>query len=366
MKTILHTIDTTGPGGAETVFIDLATRLPKDKYRSVVVIRGKGWVYEELRRRGVKPILLDAKGSFNLRYLLGLRKIIKKEGVDLIQSHLLGANVYCSLAGLLTGTPVVATFHGEVDIGDNERLKGLKFSAINFGASHIVAVTDSLLEDITSRTSLSEKKTSVIYNGIDTSAFIRPRSSTLRQKFGWGEDDIVIGSLGNIRPAKGYDILLQAAALLEKSAHTCRFVIAGQSNSKLYDDLLALRKKLGIEEKVQFLGFIDDAADFLANIDIFLSSSISEGLPLSAIQAMVAGLPMVATRCGGYVGLITDRENGVLVNIGDPYAITDGIEMVMADAGLRKVMSQNARKHAISTFDIQVMLGAYRSVYDCL
>ena len=80
--------------------------------------------------------------------------------------------------------------------------------------------------------------------------------------------------------------------------------------------LLALRKKLGLEEKVQFLGFIDDAADFLANIDIFLSSSISEGLPLSAIQAMVAALPMVATRCGGYEGLITDGENGVLTEVG--------------------------------------------------
>ena len=365
MKTILHTIDTTGPGGAETVFIDLATRLPKDKYRSVVVIRGKGWVYEELNRRGVTPILLDAKGSFNLRYLLGLRKIIQSEGVDLIQSHLLGANVYCSLAGLLTGTPVVATFHGEVDIGANERLKGLKFGAINVGASHIVAVTDSLLDDITSRTSLSEKKTSVIYNGIDTSAFIRPRSSVLRKKFGWNEDDVIIGSLGNIRPAKGYDILLKAAALLEQSDRTYRFVVAGQGKGKLHDDLLALRKKLGIEENVQFLGFIDDAADFLANIDIFLSSSISEGLPLSAIQAMVAGLPMVATRCGGYEGLITDRENGVLIDVGNPDAIADGVEMVTADPEMRKTMSQNARKHAISTFDIQVMLDAYEQMYNC-
>ena len=63
IKTILHTIDTTGPGGAETVFIDLAMRMPKDKYRSVVVIRDKGWVYEELGRRGVTPILLNSKGS---------------------------------------------------------------------------------------------------------------------------------------------------------------------------------------------------------------------------------------------------------------------------------------------------------------
>lgn len=366
MRTILHTIDTTGPGGAETVFIDLATRLPKDKYRSVVVIRGKGWVYDELCRRGVKPILLDAKGSFNLSYLLGLRKIIRNQQVDLIQSHLLGTNVYCSLAGLLTGKPVVATFHGAVDIGENERLKGLKFGAINAGASCIVVVTDSLLDDIISRTPLRKSKVSVIYNGIDTSAFLRPRASTLRQKYGWHENEVIVGCLGNIRPAKGYDILLEAAALLERGSASYRFVVAGQGKGRRYEDLLRQRKKLGLEEKVQFLGFVDDAADFLANIDLFLSSSISEGLPLSAIQAMVAALPMVVTRCGGYEGLITDRENGVLVETGNPQAIADAIEMVVANTDLQKTLSENARKHAVSTFDIRVMLDAYGQVYNRL
>lgn len=368
MKTILHTIDTTGPGGAETVFIDLATLLPKDKYRSVVVIRGKGWVYEELNRRGVNPILLDAKGSFNWRYLLGLRKIIQSEGVDLIQSHLLGTSVYCSLAGLLTGKPVVATFHGVVDVGENERLKGLKFAAINAGANRIIAVTDSLLDDITNRTPLSVKKASVIYNGIDTSAFIRSRSNALRLRYGWSEDDIIIGSLGNIRSAKGYDILLKTAALLGKSERSFRFVIAGsgKEGDDLLTNLLALRKQLGLEDKVRFLGFIDDAADFLANVDFFLSSSISEGLPLSAIQAMVSALPMIATRCGGYEGLITDRENGVLVKVGDPQALADAIEIVAANPDLQKTLSENARNHAVSTFDIQVMLDAYEQVYNCL
>ncbi len=364
MKTILHIIDTTGPGGAETVFIDLATRLPKDKYRSVVVIRDKGWVYEELCRRGIKPILLDAKGSFNFRYLAGLRKIIRDESVDLIQSHLLGANVYCSLAGLLTATPVVATFHGVVDIGENERLKGLKFAAINAGANCIVAVTDSLLDDIISRTALKENKTAVIYNGIDTAAFVRPHSNALRQKYGWHEDDIIIGSLGNIRPAKGYDILLKAAALLQQSSHSYRFVIAGQGKGELYDELMALRKTLDLEEKVRFLGFIDDAADFLANIDIFLSSSISEGLPLSAIQAMVAARPMVATRCGGYASLITHRENGMLTEVGNPAAIAEAIEMLASDPELQIKIARKAKTHAIETYDIQVMLGAYARLYD--
>ena len=148
MRTILHTIDTTGPGGAETVFIDLATCLPNDKYRSVVVIRGKGWVYDELRRRGVTPILLDAKGSFNWRYLFGLRKIIKREGVDLVQSHLLGSNVYCALAGMLTGKPVVATFHGAVDVNQQERFISSKFGVINKGASIIVTVSGNLRNEI--------------------------------------------------------------------------------------------------------------------------------------------------------------------------------------------------------------------------
>ena len=364
MKTILHTIDTTGPGGAETVFIDLATRLPKDKYRAVVVIRGKGWVYEELCRRGIKPILLDAKGSFNFRYLAGLRKIIRDESVDLIQSHLLGTNVYCSLVGLLTGKPVIATFHGVVDIGENERLKGLKFAALNAGARRIVAVTDSLLEDIMARTTLKKNKTTVIYNGIDTAAFIRTRSNSLREKYGWHEDDIIIGSLGNIRPAKGYDILLQAAALLKNSSQTYRFVIAGQGKGKLFDSLLALRKELGLEDKVIFHGFTDDAADFLASVDFFLSSSISEGLPLSAIQAMVAKLPMIATRCGGYEGLITDRENGVLTEVGSPAAIAESIEMLAADSALQSKLGANAKEYAIETYDIKVMLNAYSQEYE--
>jgi glycosyltransferase involved in cell wall biosynthesis len=366
MKTILHVIDTTGPGGAETVFIDLATRLPEDKYRSVVLIRGKGWVYEELCRRGVVPILLDAKGSFNWRYLSGIRKLIHSEGVDLIQSHLLGSNVYCALAGLLTRTPVVATFHGSVDIGEDERFKRLKFGVINAGVDSIVAVTDSLRDDIAARTPLAHDKIEIIYNGIDTSVFQQPRSSAIRQEYGWTDDEIIVGSLGNIREAKGYDILLRAAALLQKSPHSYRFVIAGQSNSNLMDELLGLRKKLGLDDRVQFLGFINNPAEFLSNLDIFLSSSISEGLPLSAIQGMVAKLPMIATRCGGYEGLITDEKNGLLVEVGRPEVIADAIEKVATDPGLQEKLSENARKHAVSTFDIQVMLNAYGQVYDRL
>ncbi len=367
MKTILHIIDTTGPGGAETVFIDLASGLSKDKFRSVVVIRGQGWVYDELCRRGLVPIILDAKGSFNWRYLSGLRSLIRREQVDLVQSHLLGANVYCSLAGLTTRTPVIATFHGAVDIGENERLKGLKFAAINLGAQRVIAVSGGLRDDIISRTSLNPGKIEVVFNGIHTSEFQRPRSDSLRRKYGWSEHDFIIGSLGNIRPAKGYNILLEAAVLLKKRGQPYRFVIAGQPDKNgLYETLLEQRKVLGLEEQVQFLGFLDDPVEFLANLDLFLSSSISEGLPLSAIQAMAARLPILATRCGGYEELVADRENGWLADVGDPVAIADAVALLRTKPEIRDKLAEKARKHVVETFDISVMFSDYERIYNRL
>lgn len=363
MNTILHVIDTTGPGGAETVFIDLVSQLPADRYRSVVVIRGKGWVYEELKRRGVKPYIIDAKGSFNWRYLNSLYRIIRRERVDLVQSHLLGSNVYSAIAALLSRVPVVATFHGAVDIAQQERLKWLKFMLIRVGTSKVVAVTDSLRDELLERTRLRSGQIEVINNGIETEKFRLPRSHRLRDENGWPDDAYVIGSLGNIRPAKGYDILLQAAAKLLQKSSNYRFVIAGQGKGELYEDLLSLRESLGLEDVVHFLGFVDEPAEFLANIDIFLSSSISEGLPLSAIQAMVAGLPVVATRCGGYQKLIKDGENGCLVDVGDPDALVSGIENVASDKGLQKKLSDNARSYAMSRFDIGAMLQEYEHLY---
>lgn len=366
MKTILHTIDTTGPGGAETVFIDLASRLPQEKYRSVVLIRGTGWVYDELCRRGIKPVLMDAKGSFNWRYLKGLAALIRRENVDLIQSHLLGSNVYCSLAGLLTRKPVVATFHGAVDIGESERLKGLKFGAINLGARCIVAVSDSLRENIVKRTPLKAGKTRVIYNGIKTADFQRPRSDALRLQYGWPREDIIVGSLGNIRSAKGYDILLRAAALLRDKPVTCRFVIAGEGKPGLYDDLLNLRAELGLEETVHFPGFNTDPAGFLSNLDLFLLPSTSEGFSIATIQAMASGLPVIVTRSGGPEEIVTHGENGWMVDTGSPKAIAEAVEKLATDRDLGEILSTKGQKHAAITFDIDTMLSAYQEVYDKL
>lgn len=362
-KTILHIIDTTGPGGAETVFIDLITYLPRKQYRPIVVIRGKGWVYDALQRRGIEPVLLDAKGSFNWPYLKSLVTLIRREKVDLIQSHLLGSNIYASLAGLLSRTPVVATFHGNVDVAEKERLLWLKFAAINYGAVAIIAVSNALRDNIVQRTCLRSDKTQVIYNGINTSNFQRDKSNRLRQQFGWNKDEIIIGSLGNIRPAKAYDVLLQAAALLKDKQQSYRFVIAGQGKGHLYQNLLQLQADLALDDQVQFSGFNDDPAEFLSNLDLFLLSSSSEGFSIATIQAMAAGLPVIATRSGGPQEIITHAENGWLVDVDKPQQIAEAIEKLTNDKDLSKQLAKAGQKHVIQTFDIKNMINSYEAIY---
>lgn len=363
MKTILHTIDTNEPGGAETVFIDLVSRLPKDQYRPIVVICGKGWIYDQLRRRGIEPILLNTRGSFNWRYLKGLITLIRREKVDLIQSHLLGSNVYCSIAGVLTRKPVVATFHGSVDVDKNERMLGLKVGAVNFGAKCIIAVSDSLRKSIINREKFDVDKTQVIYNGIVTSDFGRRPSSLLREKFGWSENDVIIGSIGNIHPAKGYDVLLKAAAVLKDAGASYRFVIAGNERSGLYEELLKLRTELGLDNVVQFLGFYDDPAGFMSNIDMFLLPSISEGFSIATIEAMAASIPVIATKSGGPEEIITHGVNGWMIEPGSPEEIVSAIEKLAYEPALCEELAKKGREHVVQRFDMDAMLNSYEKVY---
>jgi len=366
MKTILHIIDTTGPGGAETVFIDLATMLPKDKYRSIVVIRGIGWVYEELCRRGMSPIILDAKGSFNWRYLLSLCKLIKSENVQLIQTHLLGSNIYGSIAGLLTRTPVVATFHGAVDVDDNERLKWLKFAAINLGANRIIAVSKNLRDNIIKRTPIKASKVEVVYNGIDTEKFNLPKSTRLRSEFNFDKDDILVGSLGNIRPAKAYDFLLHAASLLKNKEYKFKFLIAGQGENKLSEELLELRTELKLEDSVKFIGFTDKPAEFLSNLDVFLLTSSSEGFSIATIQAMAACKPVIATRSGGPEEIIELGKTGTLVAVNDINGITNELAKMAEDKHKSNQIAIQGMNHVVNTFDIEMMLSSYQKIFDSL
>lgn len=358
---ILHVIDTTGPGGAETLFVELCRRFNDGDYRSIALLRGPGWVHDQLTKHGIRHFLADCKGSFNIRFLLYLVRLIRSEQVDVIQSHLLGSNVYCSLAGKLTGTPVVATFHGSVDIAKRERLLGAKFGLINL-ASATVSVSEMLREDLLARTPIRADRMALIKNGIDCQRFARPKHGQLKVKYDLPPDAFVVGALGNIRPAKDYPTALRALARAVALNDRIHLLVAGDIKHALHAELLQLAEELHVARHVRFIGFFEPAEEFLAGLDLYLLSSKSEGHPFSVIQAMAAGLPILATRCGVETMLV-DGDTAILVPAEQPEPLARKMVELAASPERRQALGESARRHALATYDFATTARAYEALY---
>lgn len=325
MIRILHTIDTTGPGGAETVFVNLVKGLDRQKFEPIVAIRGPGWVCDELGKNGISPLFVNSKGAFNYNYLRKLIGIIRKYNIDIVHSHLLGSNVYCSLAGLICGVPVVSTFHGFVDIDTKERFLAIKSMIINLGSARLVFVSDRLKAFYVEQKGFSAVKSVTIYNGIDTCLFKPQRDDSIRNKLGLGLGNVLVGAVGNIRPFKGYEYLLKAAKLVVDRFPLFRFAVVGEGSGKLFNDLLDSRKRLGLESHFHFLAFEPDVPKFLNNLDIFILPSISEGFSISTIEAMACGVPVIVTYSGGPEEIVENGLNGIMVPVRDPYSLANAI-----------------------------------------
>lgn len=364
MTTVLHVIDSDEPGGAETVFAQLADGMREKGFRSVAVVSGYGWPKQELERRGIDPIVLEVKGTFNLRLLWKLARITWRNRVDIIHSHLLGSNVYCAMVGLLTRRPVIATFHGMIDVSPGERFRRLKFWIMNLGVDRFVTVSQRLMEVIRDEGLLDPKRTTIIYNGADTRRYGKSSTkSELVSRLGIGEPCKLIGSLGNMHPAKGYDDLVAAVPLVLQRYPDVHFVIAGQLREDIVEQLEASMAELGVSGRVHFIGFIDDTARFLSQLDVFLLTSKSEGFSIAMIEALATALPVVATRCGGPEEIAKDSDAALLVDVGSPSQIAEAVISVLESEALSSKLSTLGPSLVAERFSYAAMLDAYSRLY---
>ena len=364
MKSVLHLIDQAGPGGAQSVFADLATRLDAVRWRSVAAVPGEGWVADALRAGGVEPVFTPIKrGPFDLRYLRQVRGLLKTQRIDLVHAHLLGPGVYGSLASLGRGVPVVTTFHGHVDVAPDERFRRLKFGLINHAAGAVVFVSEHLRRFFLSVTRLEADRTAVIHNGVDFSRLAVDRERSFRAELGVGSGEILVGAVGHLRPPKAYDVFLRAAALLRRISPTFRFVIVGQPVGTLLEELTALRDQLGLADAVTFAGFRPDIARVISGLDVYVITSSSEGFSLSAVQAMACGVPVVATRCGGPEEIVSDGETGLLVEVGSAEAVANAVRTLAESPETRRRYVERALASARERFSLERMVGAYEELY---
>lgn len=363
MIRLLHVIDTAGPGGAETVFLQTATRLDPDRFQATAVVGGTGWLEQKLLESGLPPHVVPARGSFNARYLSVLLRLARKHRSDVVVAHLYGSSIYASLAGMLLSTPVITVLHGQSDVPDTERVALLKASIVRRASRKVIFVSEQLQEHLRPRLGLAVAQCTVIPNGVDTELFKPVRDRTLRAELGLSDDTALIGAIGNVRQPKGYDVLLRAARAMIDRSQRFHLIIAGECANAIGRELEQLKLELGMGPHVTFLGLRSDVARLLNNLDVFVLSSHTEGFSIACIEAMACGVPVVATRSGGPEQIL-EGECGLLVPTGDPASLARAIERVTSSQELAATLAARALGRVHERYSLATMLSRYEAVLE--
>jgi glycosyltransferase involved in cell wall biosynthesis len=363
MIRVLHVIDTGGPGGAETVFLQTATRLDPARFESTAVVGGIGWLATQVHERGAPLHIAPAKGSFNARYFSMLLRLARQHGSDIIVAHLYGSSVYASLVGTLLSIPVVSVLHGHTDVPGAERFSSLKAAIVRRGSRKVIFVSERLEDHLRARFGLTAAQCAVIPNGVDTTVFRAARDRSLRAELGLSDETALLGAIGNVRKPKAYDVLLRAARTLIDRSQRLHLVIAGDCANTLGGQLKQLTRDLGIEAHVTFLGLRPDVSRVLNNLDVFVLSSHTEGFSIACIEAMACGVPVVATRSGGPEQIL-EGEAGLLVPTRDPESLALAIERIISSRELAATLTARSIKRVQEQYSLSTMLSRYEALLE--
>ena len=363
-RTILHTIETGGPGGAETVLLQLATHLDPARFRSVVLISQDGWLNGQLHARGIPTTLVDCKAWYDLRLPRAMIALIRQEKVDLIHSHLPDQNFYSCLVGALTRRRPIVTYHGPIELTRaRRRRQALKLQVVRRLAAAVVVVCD-YVERLLRGVSFPPEKIVRIYNGIESSRFSALSNGTFRKSLGYGEEIRLVGMVANIRQSKGYEYFVQAARIVADTIPQTRFFAVGDVDEKFGGGLRKLVEQLNLGGRFLFLGFRNDIPEILSDLDVFVLSSTSEGFPLVVLEAMAAGKPVVVTRCGGPEEVVEDGRDGFLVPPTNPEKLAARIIDLLSNPGLAATLGQRARDKVARQFSLERMVRQYEALYE--
>jgi len=363
MNRILYLIESWGPGGAERVVLNLATGLNRSEYYPIVGVIHSGWLYDEMLKRGVQTTIIPTGGSYDFKLLYYLITLIRRQGICLVHSHLMDMNFYSSIAAKIVGIPHIATEHGDIHHTSKNSQFGFKPKAISSFSTKLVFVSKFTQGAFLKRIGLDGRKTEVIYNGIDLEVFHREiDTKKKRAELGIEEDDFVVGNIGNLYPVKGQTYLLQAASKVIQRTTNAKFMIIGRGEleNKLKEEV----KNLNLRNHVLFLGFREDTHELLKVMDIFVLPSLSEGMPLSLIEAMACSLPTIASDVGGISEVITDGLTGFIIPPADPETLADRIIYLLENPQSASKMSKRALQKVKTSFDLQTMINNYCRIYE--
>jgi glycosyltransferase involved in cell wall biosynthesis len=366
---ILQISESSETGGAETVLLNIVNHLDKAKYHSIVVLLKTGWLNQKLEESGFSPILLRSVRSYDISFLVRLWLNVKKHDIDIIHSHLPDVNAYSCLTGFATGVPVVTTYHGMITSSQEQtRSDKLKFFLVRNLSTRIVAVSDSLKNELVQLAQFPPRKLKTIYNGVHWEKFDRPFDAVSKKdELKIGLDDKVIGIVANLKAAKGYQYFIRAAAIITENIPQVKFLIIGEEEEKLKAMIVEEIKAIGLGDRVFFMGFREDVPELLRILDVFVLSSLSEGMSIATVEAMGAGVPVVVTKSGGPQEVVLEGKTGFLVPPKDEKSLAEKALLLLKNKELATSMGKEAQAQVRKKFSIDMMIRNYQTVYqECL
>jgi glycosyltransferase involved in cell wall biosynthesis len=349
-------IDALITGGAERVAVDVACALDRSRFEPVVLVtRYSGPLERHLTEARIPVVVLDRRRGFSPRKLARAVRLTRSS--DLLHAHKLAGSAWGSIISRAAGRPLVA--HEHIWFGDESRLRRLLYRyVIGPTAKRIVCVSDVVADSVVADGAPRDRVVT-IPNGVDVAAPL-PRERA-RELLGIGEDDVVVGIVARLRPQKRHEALLEAAA--ELHSRGLRFGVCIVGDGPRRAELETLAATLGVAELVTFAGEHEEAARLQSAFDVAVMCSSAEGMPLSGLEAMAAGVPLVATAVSALPQLLADGA-GVLVEPDDNVALADAIEQLLADPERARAIGEQGRRRVQSDYSFKGMMRALEETFD--
>jgi glycosyltransferase involved in cell wall biosynthesis len=360
---ILHIISSGGMYGAEAVILNMSRTLNEASHSSVLGVFSNSanpnlQLHEAAAKEGIESHLITCKGQIDRTVLASIRELVSRTSADIVHAHGYKADIYTYLALRRAGTPLVSTCHTWYDNDLSVTLYGMadRFVLRNYAA--VVGVSGEVKQRLL-KAGVHKDKIHLVRNGIDLRPFDNAPPS-LRSEL--ARNPPIVGLIGRLAIEKGVDVFLHAAARVLMELPSTKFVVVGEGPDR--EKLESLIDELKIRENVSMLGQRADMPSVYASLDIMVSTSRREGLPMAILEGMASGLPLVATSVGEVPTVVLDGRTGVVLPPEDPALLASAIVTLLKDPAERERLGVAARKLIDDEFSAQRMTADYLRVYE--
>lgn len=363
--TICHVVHALGVGGAEVLVDHMVRRLSTDFRTIVAVLDEIGEIGAQLQEDGFVVKHLHRGAGIDSSCARRLQELIRREGVSLMHAHQYTPFFQAMLSrGLFGRTPVLFTEHGR----HFPDLPSLKRSVVNRillrKQDRIVGCSSSVRQALIENEGLPQDRVEVVFNGVDLqqpAAKAVSSRTAIREEFGFTDDDFLVVQVARLHRLKDHRTALRAIDRARRQCPNMRLLLAGEGDER--SAIETTISDLNLSEHVVLAGTRSDVTDLLLASDAFLLTSISEGIPLTVIEAMAAELPVVATSVGGVPEMISDGDSGFLCSAGDDAALAGRLVALAMNPHERSRIGLAGNLAAKRHFSLDQMLNTYRTIY---